>query len=321
MKAIVYHEYGPPDVLRYADVDQPAPGRGEVLIQVKAASLNFGDRAAMHGKPSIMRLAFGLKRPKRTILGRDVAGVVAEVGAGVTKWRVGDEVFGELEQRGFAEYAVAPAHHLARKPAGVTFEQAATLPVAGSTALQSARRGGVGPGRTVLVNGATGGVGLFAVQLSAAQGAEVTGVCRTGNADLVHSVGATHIVDYTKDDLARTAKRFDVIIDLAGSQSLRTMRRLLTPKGVYVCTTGAGGDLLGPLPRLAQAGLTSPFVSQSLRVLAQSRNVDDLDALARMVAEGTLTPVIERTYPLSEAAQAIRELEANHARGKVVLVV
>ncbi|MGV9771051.1 NAD(P)-dependent alcohol dehydrogenase [Streptosporangium sp. NPDC003464] len=321
MKAIVYQEYGPAEVLRHTDVDRPAAGDGEVLVRVRAASINYGDRAVMHGSPGILRLAFGLRRPKKTVLGRDVAGTVEAVGPKVTGLQVGDEVFGEMNQRGFAEYVAAPAAHLAPKPAEVTFEQAATLPVAATTALQALRLGGAGPGRTVLVNGASGGVGTFAVQLAKTLGAEVTGVCSTRNADLVRSIGAHHVIDYTREDLTRGAGRFDVIVDLVGNHRLSGFRRVLAPKGVYVSSSGAGGALLGPLPRLVAAAVTTPFLSQKLRGLVIRRSVEDLTLLAGLVAEGKITPVIERTYPLSETADAIRFLEAEHARGKIVLTV
>lgn len=321
MKAIVYDRYGPPEVLRYADVAQPTIGDDEVLVQVRAASINFGDRAAMRGIPSIMRLAIGLRRPKQTILGRDIAGVVSAVGTKVTRFRVGDEVLGEMEQRGFAEYVAAPEQHLVTKPVGVTFEQAATLPVAGTTAVQAVRLGKVAPGRTVLVNGASGGVGTFTVQIAAALGAEVTGACSARNMELVRSIGADHVIDYTRQDITRRERRFDVIVDLAGDHRIGDFRRVLTPAGVYISSTGAGGRVMGPLPRMVAAMATSPFGRGRLSVLAAKRNADDLAHLAAMVADGTVSPVIERTYPLGQAADAIRFIEAEHAKGKVVLTV
>ncbi|MFD1933888.1 NAD(P)-dependent alcohol dehydrogenase [Nonomuraea mangrovi] len=321
MKAIVYEEYGSAEVLRYSDVDKPAVGPDEVLVRVRAASVNQGDRFAMHGVPRIGRLAFGIRRPKATILGRDIAGTVEVAGANVTGLQVGDAVFGETSQRGFAEYAAAPEKHLAPIPAGVTFEQAATLPVAATTALQTLRAGQVGPGRTVLVNGASGGVGTFAVQLAKTLGAEVTGVCSTRNADLVRSIGADQVIDYTREDVTRGAARFDAILDFAGNHRLSEFRRVLAPKGVYVSSSGAGGEVLGPLPRLFVLAVTSPFVSQRLRGLTARRSVEDLTLLAGLVAAGKVTPVIEREYPLSETADAIRYVEAEHARGKIVLTV
>ena len=321
MKAIAYHEYGPPEVLRYTDVAQPRIADHEVLVRVRAVSINRGDQFAMHGNPKIIRLAFGLRRPKATILGRDVAGVVAQVGTKVTRFKVGDEVFGEMSQRGFAEYVAAPEKRLAAKPSAVTFEQAATLPVAGMTALQAMRLGGVETGTKVVVNGASGGVGTFAVQLAKTFGAEVTAVCSTRNIDLARSIGADHVIDYTREDFTHGPGRYDVIIDLAGTHTLTEFRRALKLRGVYVSSSGAGGAVLGPLPRLFAVLATSPFVSQRLRVLATKLDLEDLATLADLVAAGKISPVIERTYPLSETADAIRFLEAEHARGKVVLTV
>jgi NADPH:quinone reductase-like Zn-dependent oxidoreductase len=321
MKAVSvsYHRYGTPAELSWADVERPAPGPHDVLLRVHAASLNHADLFLLHGSPRIARLAFGVRRPKATILGRDVAGTVEAVGPQVTRFRPGDEVFGEVEQRGFAEYVAAPAAHLAAKPAGVSFADAATLPVAATTALQALRLARTGPGKTVLVNGASGGVGTFAVQLARNLGATVTGVCSTRNAELVQRLGAARVIDYTRTDLTAGTDRFDVIVDLAGSHRLAAMRRLLTPDGVYVASTGNGGPLLGPVPRLLALAVTAPFVGPGLRVLTSKRDVDDLALLAGMVERGELTPAIERTYPLHEAADALWHLEREHARGKIVL--
>lgn len=317
MKAIVHERYGPPEILRYIDVPRPTAGAGEVLVQVRAASLNFGDRAAMRGEPGAIRLAMGLRRPRATILGRAVAGTVTAVGPGVTRLRAGDDVFGEVSQRGFAEYTVAKEKHLAVKPAAVTFEQAATLPVAATTALQALRLGDVGPGTRLLVNGASGGVGTFAVRLAKGLGAEVTGACSARNAEVVRSVGADRVVGYGLDG----ATGFDVVLDLVGDKPLGAMRRVLAPKGTYIASFGGGGKLLGPVPRLLGAAVTGPFVRQRLRTLVGRTEPDDLAALAEMVAAGTLVPVIEATRPLSETADAIRDIERHHAQGKVVLTV
>ena len=315
MKALTYQRYGTPDVLSWADAEQPAPGPQDVLLRVRAAALNHADLFILSGTPRIARLAFGMRRPKATILGRDVAGTVEAVGAEVTRFRPGDEVFGEVEQRGFAEYVTAPAAHLVAKPAAVSFADAATLPVAATTALQAARLARLGPGRSVLINGASGGVGTFAVQIARSLGATVTGVCSTRNAGLAGELGAERVIDYTREDLTAIPDRFDAIIDLAGSHGLRAMRRLLTPRGVYVASTGNGGPLLGPLPRLLGVVLGG----SRLRVLATKRDVDDLALLAGMVEQGEVTPVIERTYPLAEGAAALWHLEREHARGKIVL--
>ena len=320
MKAVSYHRYGTPAELSWADVERPAPGPHDVLLRVHAASLNHADLFLLHGSPRIARLAFGVRRPKATILGRDVAGTVEAVGPQVTRFRPGDEVFGEVEQRGFAEYVTAPAAHLAAKPAGVSFADAATLPVAATTALQALRLARTGPEKTVLVNGASGGVGTFAVQLARNLGATVTGVCSTRNAELVQRLGAARVIDYTRTDLTAGTDRFDVIVDLAGSHRLAAMRRLLTPDGVYVASTGNGGPLLGPVPRLLALAVTAPFVGPGLRVLTTKRNVDDLALLAGLVERGELTPAIERTYPLHEAASAHCALESGQTVGKLVLV-
>jgi NADPH:quinone reductase-like Zn-dependent oxidoreductase len=317
MKAVVYERYGPPEVLRYTDVERPTPKSGQVLVRVRAASLNFGDRAAMRGEPGAIRLAMGLRRPRATILGRAVAGTVEAVGPGVTRLQPGDDVFGEVSQRGFAEYTVAKEKHLAVKPAEVSFEQAATLPVAANTALQGIRLGGVGPGTRVLVNGASGGVGTFAVQLAKALGAHVTGTCGGRNTDLVRSIGADNVVDYA----TRLDDRFDVVLDLVGDKPLATMRGMIAPKGMYIASFGSGGKLLGPMPRLIGLMVKAPFVSQRLRTLVAVPKGDELAELGAMVAAGTLAPVIEDVRPLSETADAIRQIERHHARGKFVLTV
>ncbi|AGZ42153.1 NAD(P)-dependent alcohol dehydrogenase [Actinoplanes friuliensis] len=319
MKAITYHEYGPPDVLSWADRERPVPRAGEVLMRVEAASLNQADLFMMRGTPRLGRLAFGLRRPRRPVLGRAAAGTVVETGPGVSELQAGDEVFGELDQGAFAEYAVAPVRRLTRKPATVTFEQAATLPVAATTALQGVRLTGAGPGSRLLVNGASGGVGTFAVQLAKAAGAHVTGVCSTRNAELVRSIGADRVVDYTREDVTHGEERFDAVFDLVNSHPLAVMRRILTPAGTYVGSSGNGGPVLGPMPRVLAAAVLSPFVRQRLRSLVATADTADAAEVAALVAAGTVTPVIEATRPLREAVDAIRQLERAHARGKVVL--
>jgi NADPH:quinone reductase-like Zn-dependent oxidoreductase len=317
MKAIVYDRYGPPEVLRYADVAPPTPRAGEVLVRVHTASLNFGDRAAMRGEPRAIRLAMGLRRPRATVLGRAIAGTVEAVGAGVTRFQPGDDVFGEVSQRGFAEYAAAKEKHLAAKPVEVSFEQAATLPVAANTALQGIRLGEVAAGTRLLVNGASGGVGTFAVQLGKALGAHVTGTCSARNAELVRSIGADTVVDYT----TRLNDRFDVVFDLVGDKPLAEMRRVIAPKGMYIASFGGGGKVLGPMGRLIGLMVKAPFVSQRLRTLVATPKGDELAELGAMVAAGTLSPVIEEVRPLSETAAAIRHIERHHAIGKFVLTV
>ncbi len=321
MKAIVYDRYGPPEVLRYDDVERPTARAGQVLVRVHTASLNFGDRAAMRGEPRAIRLAMGLRRPRAKVLGRAIAGTVEAVGPGVTRFQPGDDVFGEVSQRGFAEYAVAKEKHLAAKPVEVSFEQAATLPVAAETALQGIRLGEVGPGTRLLVNGASGGVGTFAVQLAKALGAHVTATCGGRNAELVRSIGADAVVDYTADDITRGEARFDVVFDLVGDKPLAAMRRVIAPKGMYISSFGGGGKVLGPMARLLGMMAKAPFVSQRLRPLAATTKGDELAELGAMVADGTLDPVIECSCPLSETADAIRFIEEHHARGKFVLTV
>lgn len=321
MKAIVYTQYGSPDVLRYTDVEVPAPGPDQVLVRNRAASLNFGDRAAMRGEPRLIRLAMGLRKPKATILGRDIAGTVEAVGSRVSGFQVGERVFGEVNQRGFAEYVAAAQDRLAKIPEGVSFEHAATLPVAATTAWQALRLGQVREGRTVLVNGASGAVGTFTVQLAAMLGAVVTGVCSQRNAELVRSLGADHVVDYRQTDVTAGTSRFDVIVDLAGSYRLSAMRRVLAPTGTYIASSGSGGPVLGPIPRLLAVMATSPFARQRLRGLAAKSNVADLTELVELVAAGKLVPAIEQTCPLSETADAIRRIEADHARSKVVITI
>jgi NADPH:quinone reductase-like Zn-dependent oxidoreductase len=322
MKAIVYERYGSPEVLRYADVERPtSPGTGEVLVRVHTASLNFGDRAAMRGEPHAIRLAMGLRRPRATVLGRAIAGTVEAVGPGVTTFQPGDDVFGEVNQRGFAEYTVVKEKHLAAKPAEVSFEQAATLPVAANTALRGIRLGEVGPGTRLLVNGASGGVGTFAVQLAKALGAHVTATCGGRNADLVRSIGADTVVDYTTDDVTLGEPRFDVVFDLVGDQPLAAMRRVIAPKGMYISSFGKGSKVFGPMGRLIGLMVRAPFVSQRLRPLVATTKGDELAELGAMVADGTIDPVIERSCPLSETADAIRFIEEHHAQGKFVLTV
>ncbi|QFZ19829.1 NAD(P)-dependent alcohol dehydrogenase [Saccharothrix syringae] len=319
MKAVTHTSYGPPDVLEYTDVADPEVGPDDVLVRVRAASLNFGDRAALRGTPRLVRLAFGLRRPRATILGRAVAGVVEAVGPRATRFRAGDRVVGEVDQRGFAEFVAAPQTRLARIPDGVSFEQAATLPIAGTTAHRALRLGGVQAGHAVLVNGASGGVGTFAVRLAALLGAEVTAVCGARNAEQARSLGAAHVVE--RDRQADIPGRYDVVVDLAGDRPLSAMRELLTPTGVYVASSGSGGPVLGPIPRLLAVVALSPFTGRRLRPLMAKPDVDDLAHLADLVASGELVPVVERTHPLAETADAIRRVEAEHARGKVVLVV
>lgn len=322
MKAIVQDSYGPADVLRLRDIDRPAPGEGEVLVRVHAAGVDAGVVHLMTGKPYLLRLfGFGLRAPKIKVRGADVAGRVEAVGRGVTRFRPGDEVFGTCVGA-FAEYARARQDDLAHKPAGLTFEQAAAVPVSGRTALQGLRDlGRVRAGQQVLVTGAGGGVGTFAVQLARAFGAEVTAVCGPGKADLVRSIGADHVVDYTREDFTDRRHRYDLILDIAGNRPLSRLRRALTPRGTLVIMGGEeGGRWIGGVDRQLRAMLLSPLVRHRLRVLLLKPREEDLRLLAELIEAGRLTPVIGATYPLEEAPEAVRYVAGGHATGKAVVV-
>ena len=328
MKAIVQDRYGPPELLELRDVDQPVPAAGEVLVRVHAAAVNAYDWHVMRGDPYLARFmapaVFGRRGPKRTIRGRDFAGRVAAVGSGVTRLRPGDEVYGEADGT-FAEYVCVPADLAEPKPANLTFAQAAAIPLAGNTALMGLRDvGGVQAGQRVLVNGASGGVGTFAVQLARALGAHVTGVCSTRNVDLVRSTGADDVIDYARDDFTRTGQRYDLVFDLVGNRSLTDCRRALTPTGTLVLSGGGvskGVSLVGPLGLIVKAQLLSPLVRQRLRVLTAQPSGRNLATLREFAESGKLTPVIDRTYALPEVPDAIRYVEAEHARAKVVITV
>ena len=324
MQAIVQDEYGDAgDVLRLEAIERPEVGDDEVLVRVHAAGLDRGVWHLMAGLPYPVRLAgYGLRAPKNRVRGREVAGRVEAVGANVTALSPGDEVFG-IAEGSFAEYVCARPDLLVAKPANLTFVQAAAVAVSALTALQAVRdRGKVQPGQKVLILGASGGVGTFAVQIAKAFGAEVTGVCSTAKVDLVRSIGADHVIDYTVDDIAGGADRYDVIIDIGGNRSLSTLRRALTPRGTLVITGGeTGGRWLGGSDRQVRALLLSPFVGQKLGTFICSENNADLLVLRDLIESGKLAPVIDRTYPLSEVPAAIEHLQAGHARGKVVITV
>lgn len=325
MKAIVQDRYGSPDVLRFGEVDKPVVGDHEVLVRVHAAAVNARDWHLMRGDPYVARLVLGLTRPKERIRGTDFAGVVEAVGRDVTRLRPGDQVFGEADGA-FAEYVCASQDVVGAKPSNLTFEQAAAVPLAGNTALMGLRNlGRVRPGQRVLVNGASGGVGTFAVQIAKALGAEVTGVCSTKNADLVRSLGADHVIDYTREDFTRNGPRYDVVFDLVGNRSLAECRRALTPSGTLVLSGGGvseGGSLFGPMGLIIKGQALSRFAGrQRLLVLTAEPKRENLEALTELVERGDITPVVDRTYPLGEAAEAIRYLEVEHARAKVVVTV
>lgn len=325
MKALVHCDYGAPDVLKVIEIAKPAPGEHEMLIRVHAASVNPLDWHFVRGTPYAMRFGSGLRKPKDMQVGVDFAGVVEAVGPGVTRFKAGDQVFGG-RHGAIAEFVVARDDRaVVPMPAGITFEQAASLPIAAVTALQGLRdKGKLQPGQKVLINGASGGVGTFAVQIAKAMGAEVTGVCSTRNLDLVRSLGADHVVDYTKEDYTKGEARYDLVVDNVGNRSLAENRRALAPSGMYVLIGGGGpndGKWIGPLAKPVAELIEGPFVKQKMVMLLADLSPDDLTALAGQVASGTLKPVIDRRYPLSEAAEAIRYLEAGHARGKVLVTV
>jgi NADPH:quinone reductase-like Zn-dependent oxidoreductase len=322
MRAIVYTEYGPPEVLQFTEVAKPAPEDAEVLIRIRAASVNPLDWHFMRGTPYFVRILAGLRKPKATRLGVDVAGQVEAVGRNVTQFQPGDAVFGACKGA-FAEYVCASEDSLVLKPANLTFEQAASVPVAAITALQGLRdKGQIQPGQRVLINGAAGGVGTFAVQIAKWFGAEVTGVCSTRNVDLVRSIGAHHVMDYTREDFTRSGRRYDLIFDLAGNHSLSDCRRALATEGTLVLVGGPDkGRWLGPLPGVLKAVVLSKFVRQKLRLFLAHSNQADLIVLRELLEAGRVAPVIDRSYPLSDVPEAIRYLEAGHARGKVVVTM
>jgi NADPH:quinone reductase-like Zn-dependent oxidoreductase len=322
MKAIGQDTYGSADVLALEDIDPPDVAGGDVLVHVHAASVFIGDWHVMTGLPYLIRMSSGLRGPKVRVRGQDVAGRVEEVGRDVTRFRPGDDVFGTCDGS-FAEFATARQDKLAPKPANLTFEQAATVPITGCTALQGLRDAGkVQAGQTVLIIGAAGGVGSFAVQIAKALGANVTGVCSTMQVDLVRSIGADEVIDYTRHDFADTGQRWDLILDTAGNRSVSHLRRALAPRGTLVIGGGEGGGRwFGGIDRQLRALMLSPFVSQKLCTFIAKPKSDDLVVLKELIEAGKVTPVIGKTYPLIEVPEAIRHLSEAHARGKVVVTV
>jgi NADPH:quinone reductase-like Zn-dependent oxidoreductase len=323
MKAIVQDVYGSADVLELRDIDPPVIGSDEVLLQVHAAGVEPGVWHIMTGLPYLVRvMGYGLTKPKYPVRGRDVAGRVEAVGANLTRFQPGDEVFGTCEGS-FAEYAAAREDRLALKPANLTFEEAAVIPISGMTALQALRdKGQVKPGQEVLIIGAGGGVGTFAIQLAKAFGAEVTAVCSTSKIDLVTSIGADHVIDYTREDFTERSGRYDLIIDNAGNRRLSKLRRALAPDGTLVIVGGEGGGAwVGPADRIVPVMLLSPFVKQRLLSLMAMEREEDLQVLSEMAEAGKFTPALDRTYPLVEAPDAVRYVGEGHARGKVVVTI
>jgi NADPH:quinone reductase-like Zn-dependent oxidoreductase len=336
MKAAVYTRYGPPDVVQIKDVERPVPKDNEVLIQVHAASVNALDGGIMKGRPYLARLLFGLRKPKVTRLGVDVAGQVKAVGTNVTQFTPGDQVFGVcirdpqasgvavwVSQGAFAEYVCAPSSTVVIKPENVTFEQAAAVPVAALTALQGLRdTGHIRPGQTVLINGAAGGVGTFAVQIAKSFGAEVTGVCSTRNVDMVRSIGADRVIDYTQEDFTKSGQRYDLMFDCIGNHALSACRRVLHPQGrLIMAGTRSSRGMIGLLARLLTALVLSRFVNQKLVTFLARPSKEDLAIMRDLMATGKVTPVIDKCYSLSEVPEALRYLEEGHARGKVVITV
>lgn len=323
VKAIVYCDYGLADRLKLEDIEKPIPEAGQILVKVRAAAANPLDWHYLRGTPYVMRLGAGLRRPSEIRLGVDYSGVVESVGAGVTRFKPGDEVFG-ARTGAFGEYVAAKSDgSVVLKPPNISFEQAASVPVAAVTALQALRAGGVGPGTKVLINGASGGVGTFAVQIAKAQGAVVTGVCSGRNFELVKSLGADSVIDYTKENYTTQVAKYDVIIDNVGNNGIFANRGVLTPTGKYVLVGGGGpdnGKWIGPLINPVKALLLSPFVKQDLDVLFAQLSSDELAAIAKLMEEGKVTPVIDRRYSLAETPDAIRYLETGRARGKVIIV-
>jgi NADPH:quinone reductase-like Zn-dependent oxidoreductase len=322
MKAIVNTHYGRPEVLHLEEVDKPAPRENEVLIKVHAVSVNYADWHMMTGEPFIARLSFGLFKPGKNILGADVAGTVEAIGHNVTQFKPGDEVYGDLlvyGSGGFAEYVCAPEYLIALKPANLTFEEAAAIPMAAVTALQALRDGGkVQPGQKVLIHGAAGGVGTYAVQIAKLLGAEVTGVCSTRNLDLVRSLGADHVIDYTREDFAINSQHYDLILGINGNRSIYDYRKALTPQGKYLMVGGSDKQIF-------QAMLLGPMLSskggRTVGIFPAKSNQKDLVELKALVETGKIKPIIEKTYPLSEAPEAMRYIGSGHVRAKIVINV
>jgi len=321
MRAIVQDKYGSADVLRYGQVARPEISGNEILVRVHAAGLDRGTWHLMTGKPYLLRLAMGLRGPRNPVLGRDVAGTVEAIGSAVTKFAVGDEVYG-VAPGSFAEYAIARESKLARKPANLSFEQAAVVPVSALTAQEAVTIGRIQPGQHVLISGASGGVGSYAVQLAKALGAEVTGMASTSKLDLVRALGADHVIDYTREDFAATPNRYDVIIDIAGNPSLSRLRRALTANGTAVVTGGEeGGSLTGGMNRQLGFVIVSLFIRQRLTMFINKESGSNLERLTELIEAGKVMPSIDRTYPLDQVPDAMRQLDAGKVRGKIAITI
>jgi NADPH:quinone reductase-like Zn-dependent oxidoreductase len=318
MKAVVYRHYGGPDELELEDVPQPAPREREVLVRVRAASVNGADRVLLRGKPRLLRLGMGILRPRHRTLGFDVAGIVEAVGGAVTQFRVGDEVFGASNFGAFAELVCVDEERLVPKPAGVSFEAAAATPTAGYTALQGLRKGGIAAGQKVLIDGASGGVGTFAIQIAVAYGAHVTAVCSTKNVELAHALGASRVIDYRREDFTRDAERYDLVLAANAYRPLSEYRRVLKPEGAYVMTGGGGVQILQAMLLGAVISMTSRQKISNIMAVAR---INDLLILRELLETGKIKPVIDKAVDLSGVPDAILYLENEHARGKVVVVV
>jgi NADPH:quinone reductase-like Zn-dependent oxidoreductase len=321
MHAIVHRHYGTPDVLAFEEIERPVPGDEDVLVRVHAAGANIGDHHVVTGKPYLIRLSpfGGLSRPRNLVPGGTMAGRVEAVGAKVTMFRTGDDVFGQAATGAFAEYLVVPAKLLAPKPGNLSFEEAAAVPW-GATALQGLRdAGGLKPGQRVLINGAAGGVGTWAVQIAKALGAEVTAVCSARNVERVRALGADEVLNYTQQDFVAGGRRFDMMLDLVGNRSLSDCRSVLTPKGGYVPCSGGGGDWVGPFVRIVGGLISSLFSSRKFKTFVMTPNRDDLLFLKELVEAGKARPVIERSYALSEVSEALRHVGEGHAQGQTVI--
>lgn len=319
MRAATYRAYGPPEAIEHAEVPVPDTGDNDVLVRVHAAAVNPGDYFSLLGRPWVVRLATGLSKPRQVIPGRAFAGTVESLGHGATRFRPGDEIYGEISGGAYAEFASVDEKSLARKPRNATFEEAAAVPISGVTALQGLRDvGRVTSGASVLINGASGGVGTMAVQIARALGAEVTAVCRAENAEMMASLGAHHLVDYTKEDFTRHRGSYDVVFDVIGNHSLIDIRRSITRSGTLVLSSGPPSPTIR---RIFAALVLSPFLSQRLRPLLQKASVHDLDRLTQMVESGEVVPVVDRAFPLNLAAEALRYQGEGHARGRTVITM
>ena len=322
MKAAVHRDYGPPEeVVHLEDIATPECGDDDVLVRVRAAGVNWADASMTIGKPYLMRLGYGLRSPRKGVRGMEVAGFVEVVGQNVTQHAPGDEVFG-WSTATFAEFTVVKEDQLIPKPSEISFEQAAGIPVAGCVALQAVRDiAHTQPGHNVLVNGASGGIGSFTVQIAKGIGADVTGVCSTANLEFVRSLGADRVIDYTDEDFTLGSQRYDLIVDMADKHTLAQRRKVLTPKGTLIPNSGEGGPVLGSVGRIIKAWMLSPFVGHKLRPFLSMTTTEDLTALAGLARDGALRPIVGATYPLAEAGAAIAHAGSGHARGKVVVVV